>query len=143
MSIMTEERAVASVSPVAVDGKKDEFGPDDWGLDISFVESGEGVDKLIYMTMQSQHLTATVTATRAEQDSHRHPAVTQRDRLYPNTRASQRRNTTRSCRQTGRYSPPPSAKRSQVTRSSTNFLKESAIRRGIRSSSIYTTAGSP
>ncbi|GGM29362.1 hypothetical protein GCM10011608_12520 [Micromonospora sonchi] len=50
MSIMTEERIAPSVSPVAVDGKKDEFGPDDWELDISFVESGEGVDKLIYMT---------------------------------------------------------------------------------------------
>ncbi|WP_433689209.1 FxLD family lanthipeptide [Micromonospora carbonacea] len=47
---MTEERIAPSLSPVAVDGKKDEFRPDDWELDISFVESGEGVDKLIYMT---------------------------------------------------------------------------------------------
>ncbi|WP_220039573.1 FxLD family lanthipeptide [Micromonospora endophytica] len=27
-----------------------EFGPDDWELDVTFVESGESVDKLIYMT---------------------------------------------------------------------------------------------
>ncbi|SCE95688.1 FxLD family lantipeptide [Micromonospora echinospora] len=50
MSIMTEERTVPLASPVAVDGKKDEFGPDDWELDITFIESGESVDKLIYMT---------------------------------------------------------------------------------------------
>ncbi|MFV2104085.1 FxLD family lanthipeptide [Micromonospora sp. LOL_024] len=46
---MTEERTVSPVPP-AVDGRTGEFGPDDWELDVTFVESGEGVDKLIYMT---------------------------------------------------------------------------------------------
>jgi len=30
--------------------EKVEFGPDDWELDVTFVEAGDTVDKLIYMT---------------------------------------------------------------------------------------------
>ncbi|MFG2059391.1 FxLD family lanthipeptide [Micromonospora sp. NPDC048930] len=48
MSIMTEDRT-APAAP-RVNGSEDEFGPDDWELDVTFVESGEGIDKLIYMT---------------------------------------------------------------------------------------------
>lgn len=49
MSIMTEERTTPPASP-QTDGKTDEFGPDDWELDVTFIECGESVDKLIYMT---------------------------------------------------------------------------------------------
>ncbi|MGC4856428.1 FxLD family lanthipeptide [Micromonospora sp. DT4] len=46
---MTEERPGLSAPPALAESK-DEFSPNDWELDVTFVESGEGVDKLIYMT---------------------------------------------------------------------------------------------
>ncbi|QKW12217.1 FxLD family lanthipeptide [Verrucosispora sp. NA02020] len=48
MTITTEERSTTASPPV--DGRSGEFGPDDWELDVTFIESGESVDKLIYMT---------------------------------------------------------------------------------------------
>ncbi|ROO52896.1 FxLD family lantipeptide [Micromonospora sp. Llam0] len=49
MSITTEERSVTSILP-ATAGTDDEFDTDGWELDVTFVESGESVDTLIYMT---------------------------------------------------------------------------------------------
>jgi FxLD family lantipeptide len=40
----------APVAQPALGDKEVEFGPDDWDLDITFVEAGDTVDKLIYMT---------------------------------------------------------------------------------------------
>ncbi|WP_434740731.1 FxLD family lanthipeptide [Micromonospora sp. SH-82] len=46
MATMTQQRT----TPPTSDGNLSEFDPADWELDVTFVESGAGVDKLIYMT---------------------------------------------------------------------------------------------
>lgn len=49
MSITTENRTGRQEAP-DLDEWKDNFNPDDWTLDVTFVETGPDVDKLIYMT---------------------------------------------------------------------------------------------
>jgi FxLD family lantipeptide len=47
MSIQIDD---APAAPQPAIGEEVEFGPDDWNLDVTFVEAGDTVDKLIYMT---------------------------------------------------------------------------------------------
>jgi FxLD family lantipeptide len=48
MSIDTHSRTTPERP--ALDALDNEFAPGEWDLDITFVESGASVDKLIYMT---------------------------------------------------------------------------------------------